>query len=60
MIVVLGGEKIKNCNLLPNLLKLIEFGVIVQNDELDKILDFFFPSAVILFKKRSGKKKVNL
>ena len=35
MEVVLGGEKVnanKNCNLLPNLLELIKFGVIVQND----------------------------
>ena len=32
----------KNFNLLPNLLKLIQFGVIVQNDELHKRLDYFF------------------
>ena len=31
----------KNCNLLPNFLKLIKFVVIVQNDELNKILDYF-------------------
>ena len=29
-----------NCNLLPNLLKLIKFGVIVQKDELRKIINF--------------------
>ena len=41
---MLGGEKIKhlkNCNLLPNLHKLIKFGAIVQNDELHKIIDFY-------------------
>ena len=42
-----GGEKVKhltNCNLFPNLLKLIQFGVIVHNDDLHKILDDFFSS----------------
>ena len=44
MEVVLGGGKVKhkNCNLLPNLLKLIKFGMIVQNDELNKILDYIY------------------
>ena len=38
----LGGEKIntkKIRNLLPNLLKLMKFGVIVPNDEQHKVLD---------------------
>ena len=50
--MVLGGEKIKhekNCNLLPNLLELIKFGMMVQRDELHKILDYFL-SAVIPFR----------
>ena len=44
MNVVFGNEKIKhlkNCNLSPNWLKLINSEVIVQNDELHKILDYF-------------------
>ena len=40
----------KNCNLLPNLPELMKFGVIVQNDELHKKLDYFL-SVVIPFKK---------
>ena len=39
-----GGGKIKQgkkCNSLPNLLKLIEFGVIVQKAELQNIFDYF-------------------
>ena len=43
--VVLCGEKTKhykNCNLSPNLSKLIEFEVIVKNDEMHKILGFFY------------------
>ena len=47
MKVVLGGQKLKHlkyCNLLSNLLKLIKFGLIVQNDELHKTLDFVFIS----------------
>ena len=39
--VVEKKQKPKNCNLLPNFLKLIKFVVIVQNDELNKILDYF-------------------
>ena len=44
MKVVLGCEKLKhenNCNFLPDLLKLIKFGVVVHNDELHNILDYF-------------------
>ena len=40
----LGGAKInskKNCNSLPNWLKLIKFGGIVQQHELQKIFDYF-------------------
>ena len=42
--VALGGENLKliyNCNLLPNLLKLVKFRVIVQDDELHKMRDYF-------------------
>ena len=42
--VVLGGAKIKhykNCNVLPNLLKLIQFGMILQKDELHQIFEYF-------------------
>ena len=49
MEVVLGGENSngeKTCNLLTNLLKLMNFGVIVQNDELHKILDHFSSAAI--------------
>ena len=42
-------KTLKNCNLLPNLLKLIKFGVIVQIDELHKIFNYFL-SVVIPFK----------
>ena len=37
-------KTLKYCDLLPNLLKLIKFKVIVQNEKLLKILDFFFHS----------------
>ena len=65
--MVHGSEKIehyKNCNFLPNLFKLIEFGVIAQNHELHKILDYF-SSAVFainkeyIFSKLSFRKKKN-
>ena len=38
---MLGGAKINVRNFLPNLLKLIKVGVIVQKNELHKILDYF-------------------
>ena len=41
------------CDLLPNMLKLMKCGAIVQNNEQQKILDYF-PSAVIPFKSLSG------
>ena len=44
---VLGDEKItskKILNTLPNLLKVMKFGVFVQNDEMQKICDFFYIS----------------
>ena len=53
---MVSGEKIKhktNCNLLPNLLNLIKFEVIVQNDELHKILHYFV-SAVIPFEEKQN------
>ena len=46
MEVVLGGERIehqKNSDSSPNVLDQI-FGVIVQNDELHKILEYFLSS----------------
>ena len=43
----LKNRTLKNCYLLPNLVKLMKF--IVQNDELHKLLDYF-SSAVIPFK----------
>ena len=49
--VAFGGSKFKHdiyCDSLPNLLKLIKFGVILQNDELHKIFDYFL-WAVISF-----------
>ena len=45
--------------MLPNLLKRIKFGVIVQNDELHKTLDYF-SSAVIPFKDNITSTKVDL
>ena len=51
MTVVLDGEKtetLKNCNLLPDFLNLILIGAVCQNDQLNKILDYF-SSAVIPF-----------
>ena len=53
--MVLGGgqnKTLKNCNLLPNFLKLKKFRVIVQNDELHKTLGYFL-SGVIPFKHKS-------
>ena len=49
-------KTLKNGHLIPNLLKLIKFGVSVQNDEPHTILDYFL-SAVIPFnkKKKQGK-----
>ena len=43
--MVHGGAKMKhsnNRNSLPNLFKLIKFGVIVPTDELQKIFDLFY------------------
>ena len=45
MKVVLGVAKIKHenkRNSLPDLLKLIKFKVVVQKDELHKVLHYFF------------------
>ena len=43
--VLWGNIKLqKNCNVLPNLLKLTKFGAIVRNDELHKIHDFLIRS----------------
>ena len=45
MTVVLGGAKIEifeNSNSLHNLFKLMKFEVIVQKDELHKILDYLY------------------
>ena len=42
--VVLDSEKmqhLKNWNSLPNSLNRMRFAVIVQKDELEKIIDFF-------------------
>ena len=55
MNVVLYGEKLKhkkNCNFLPNLLKLIKFESIVQIDDVHKIFDNF-SSAVIPFNNQA-------
>ena len=40
LVMVVGKKRLKKKgNSLSNLLKLIKFGVIVQNNELDKIID---------------------
>ena len=48
-----GGARVKpleKYNSLPNSLKLMKFGVGVQNNELQNIVDFFFKHEVIPFK----------